>query len=62
MQNITTVVGITPRGNGCKCVIYVQLIVINICTGTKFICFRGGRIEYKYKGEGMKKLVEWFLV
>ena len=35
MNNNIAVVGIMCRGNGCKCVIYAYLIVINISIGNK---------------------------
>ena len=40
MQNIPTIVGIKHKGGGYKCIIYVQLIVIDIHIVTKS-CYGG---------------------
>ena len=42
---ILTLVGISCRGNCCDSVIYVWLVIICLCIGTKLLCVGGGRIE-----------------
>ena len=59
LQNVTTFFGITCRGRGCECIIYAQLILINLHIVTKFLCGRGDKIEYNWEEEDMIEVIEW---
>ena len=51
MRIITTVVGITHRGTGCECGMYVRLMIFDLRIGTKIFRSGGGRIESEVRGE-----------
>ena len=44
LRSIHTVSDIHRRGGGCECIIYAQIVLINICVGNKFSCGRDERI------------------
>ena len=61
MCNNTILVDILHSVHSQKCVICVQLVVINICTSTEYLC--GGRGSYAcvWLGEDAIKLIVWLL-
>ena len=61
-RKVTTVAGITYRGNIFKCYIYLYLILIYLCIGIKLCC--SGSILYKIEksGKDVTNVTRWLLI
>ena len=57
MWNITTIVGIISGVHSCKWIIYVKLIVIDLCIGTLY-CY-GGYGKCNIYDQGIMSLTWW---
>ena len=60
--NNYTVNSIMCWGGSCEWIIYVWLIIINICIGTKLLCANGMWCEILWVREDVTKVIGWSLV